>query len=182
MYKEEQMTEVEKKEVEYKQYIDAHIYNVQKVWEGIKPSLCGEYWIDDYTYHQIDANIQLHDQSKYSIDEFNGYRQWFYPVVGEAQSIELYDKAWNHHIHNNLHHWNYWVVASVYGNKALKMPCHYIFEMLCDWTAMSLKFKDVPSEFYRTQKNTMILHKETEIVIKNWLPIFDEFILDRGEK
>lgn len=45
--------------------------------------------------------------------------------------------------------------------------------MLCDWTAMSMKFKDTPSIFYNNNKYKMVLSNNTQKLIETFLPLFD---------
>ncbi len=52
---------------------------------------------------------------------------------------EAYDRAWLHHLHNNPHHWQYWVMPPEFNpdgdhdNGCLKMPEEYVLEMIADW-------------------------------------------------
>ena len=71
---------------------------------------------------------------------------------------------------------------------ALAMPFVYIFEMLCDWSAMSIyykgKGKDLPSLFYQENRSKMLLHAGTQKATELWLPIFDKVVkkITRGAK
>ena len=57
--------------------------------------------------------------------------------------------------------------------EALKMDEAAIIEMMCDWTAMSVKFKNIPSKWFDANKEKMVLHQDTIQTILYWLPIFD---------
>jgi hypothetical protein len=48
-----------------------------------------------------------------------------------------------------------------------------IIEMLCDWTAMSVAFKNMPSIWFDANKEKMVLHHDTFQAILHWLPLFD---------
>ena len=92
------------------------------------------------------TTIMDHDISKHSPEEYYAYDNYFY---GEQtpEVIEAFNKAWLHHIHNNPHHWQHWILLDddgefkISGNKirALEMPDDYIFEMICDWWSFSWK-------------------------------------------
>ena len=57
-----------------------------------------------------------------------------------------------------------------------------IIEMLCDWTAMSVKFKNIPSKWFDANKEKMVLHQDTIQTILYWLPIFDNVYSQMTEK
>ena len=86
------------------------------------------------------AVIQDHDQSKFGEDEFFAYAK--HHKGGGAP--EEFSKAWLHHIHNNPHHWNYWLFADGHSpkgttveNGAVYMPIRYSMEMVADWMGAS---------------------------------------------
>ena len=90
----------------------------------------------------------------------------------------MFDLAWNHHQKTNKHHWEYWVLISGKEMKPLPMDYIYIIEMLCNWSAMSLKFNDLPSEFFNKNKNRILLHKETKFIVESLLNMFDNAVKD----
>ena len=172
--------DIEAMETQYKAYIDEHIQNVKLVWEKVDPLLKGEYFLDDCDWHSINDLIREHDKSKYDSYEFEGYRKMFYPADGEPKDMDRFNNAWNHHQKNNPHHWEYWCLVENKGNiKTLDMPFPYIFEMLADWTAMSMKFNDTPSGFYKLKGTSMVLSGPTRKIVENWLPLFDKVV--KGE-
>ena len=155
----------DKTEEEYKTYIQEHISNVLKIYESIKTEINKN--LNNEKSLQLNINIYSHDKSKYSEYEFYGYKQYFYPNDKEVKNQDIFDLAWNHHQKTNKHHWEYWVLISGKEMKPLPMDYIYIIEMLCDWSAMSLKFNDKPSEFYNKNKNKILLHCETEYYVEN---------------
>ncbi len=167
------MSEIVERDIEYKLYIDNHINNIKQVWLDIQPYLRGKHEIEQ-TYHKlISEQIRVHDMSKYGSKEFTGYRQYFYPLKNEEKSLYLYEMAWNHHQKYNPHHWEYWVMGD---GKCLHMFFRYIIEMVCDWTAMSYKFGDTPSEFYAANADKIKLSNATERVVLDWLPLFSKML------
>ena len=54
--------------------------------------------------------------------------------------------------------------------------------MLCDWSAMSLKFKSTPSEFYEMNKYKMVFTYETRLYIEQNLSVFDKVVKGINEK
>ena len=124
--------------------------------------------------------IQLfcHDKSKTSITEYGPYDIYFYCKDKlDQESINKSELAWHNHIHQNPHHWQYWVLINDDdGIKALPMTRRYILELLCDW----MSFCITPIEPYGTfelnahelkkywedHKNIMILHPSTRSSIK----------------
>lgn len=170
--------ELDAKETEYTEYVNKHIKTVQAIWQYIQPFLTGKYWLEETFLGAVDLAIKEHDKSKFSNDEFHAYRQWFYPT--ELELVDQYFrhsefmKAWNHHQNLNRHHWEYWVfICDCDKTTALEMPLGYILEMLCDWTAMSLKNGNKPSDWFFSNRFKMKLHENTVENINLWLPIFD---------
>lgn len=85
--------------------------------------------------------LPLHDQSKYMPEEYEAYDRYFYRDGKDSyEGKKNFDKAWLHHIHNNPHHWQHWILLEDDGSgnpKPLDMPDNYIFEMICDWWSFS---------------------------------------------
>ena len=162
------------KEREYLAYVEQHIKTVQSVWLALQEHLTDCYWLDDCYYFIIDDRISRHDQSKYDSCEFCGYRQFFYPENANEKNAITFNYAWNHHQKANDHHWEYWLLIGDSGKVyALIMGFPSIIEMLCDWTAMSVKFKNMPSHWFDANKEKMVLHQDTIQTILHWLPLFD---------
>lgn len=81
--------------------------------------------------------LNIHDQSKFSLDEFPFYARNFFGDKGDPDG---WAKAWLHHIHAGPHHWNHWLFADGFTPKgstveggAVPMPHKYIREMVADW-------------------------------------------------
>lgn len=146
------------KAVEYKRYIKSHKDTVSLVWEELKK----EVYLNPETKEKINRLISKHDMSKYSEEEFEGYRQFFYPEPGEEKNKELFDISWNHHNKRNPHHWEYWLLHKKDGYRALEIPVEYVIEMLCDWTSMSVKFGNIPSSWYEENKERIVLEEKTQ--------------------
>lgn len=148
---------------EYRNYINEHIENVKKVFTCL---------VADHMPHAVIAAevITEHDESKFSSDEFIAYAQKFF---GDGCPKMDFDYAWNHHQKGNRHHWQYWIMWNPKGSLALPIPEKYIIEMLCDWTAMSLKFNNKPSDWLRDNINNMLLHDSTREYIMETMPFFD---------
>lgn len=85
-------------------------------------------------------DVLQHDDSKWSLAEFPGYALHF--KGGGAP--DRFAKAWLHHIHNNSHHWQYWIFAdgftpkgSTVENGVVEMPPWCVVEMVADWMGAS---------------------------------------------
>lgn len=159
----------------YKNYVDNHIKNVQSIWYELDKLCTDIFWLDDCMRVTMDCLIKSHDQSKYSDDEFYGYRQWFYPEDDVPKSKYYFDLAWNHHQKHNPHHWEYWIMQD---QTILPMSGVYWLEMLCDWGGMSLKFGDLPSQFYDDNFTKMRIHPDTRQAIDNWIELVDTAVIN----
>ena len=91
----------------------------------------------------------------------------------ERECLAYVDQRINQKI--NDHHWEYWLLIGTSGKiEVLEMDLPSIIEMLCDWTAMSVKFKNMPSIWFGANKGKMILDHDTLQTILHWLPLFDD--------
>ena len=106
------LLEIEGKRQEYKDYIEEHRENVKTVWLNILkcPELrnmvnAGMYGNQTGTVfeHIISQNIDMHDMSKYSEEEFEPYRRHFHSVneKEKEESTVDYGIAWQHDKDNN---------------------------------------------------------------------------------
>lgn len=161
------MSELRLKENEYKAYIKEHFNNVNSAFlkYGITMSR-----ILHITPGTLYVRVVKHDDSKYSPEEFDGYRQYFYACSGEKPNEELFDKAWEHHYKNNDHHPEYWV-NEVTGDIA-DMPPECIAEMLLDWEAMSMKFGGNTYDYYMKEKDNKPFSENTKIIIEDLIGLF----------
>ena len=107
----------------------------------------------------------FHDASKFSPKEFKHYAMNFYGAphtISEEEREQAFKQAWNHHLHNNPHHWQHWVLNGV----PLPIPFKHVVEMLCDWEAMGKVFNDTTRGFYYSEKDKMNLHEDTQLLIE----------------
>lgn len=134
-----------KKTREYLDYVDEHIENVRKAFIEVSDACNGMAWVsDDYTWHRIRREVELHDVSKLSARELTQYRDYFYPVGDQVNRIE-FDEAWRHHKANNSHH-----------HEVVKTQID-IIHMVIDWTAMGYKFGDTAQSYYENNKTRINL-------------------------
>lgn len=154
----------------YDQYLAEHIGNVNK----------GLHWmLDNLGLSQEEKSaIETamtefnHDESKYSTEEYIAYDKYFYGGNSSYKVVQDFNYAWLHHIHNNPHHWQYWVLLeddpeSGMPYKALEIPLPYIFEMIADWWSFSWKSGNLFEIFnwYADHRSKQIINlKSREIV------------------
>ena len=170
-------------EDKYQVYINEHIENVTRAWQNMKsiPSLKDlimKIWDKDTSsidiesiYNTTESNIQVHDASKRGPDEFEYYRRNFYPVNDKEKedNLQNFEKAWEHHYTNNMHHWDWWAIS---GNKE-KMPLPFVLEMCCDWIAMSMKYnKEDAIGWYKTNKRQIKLGKKQKLMAESVLQLY----------
>lgn len=151
-----------KKEAEYLDYIKEHIAFVNQAFEIYMKPLLNMTNISSKVsdealkaaINSVGENIDTHDASKFSDSEFDGYRAKWYPTQLELQGgqeyndkvDERYEECWKHHYTVNAHHPAHWYD---FENKVARdMTLEAIVEMLCDWEAMSLKFKTNTLNWY----------------------------------
>lgn len=140
--------------------------------------------------------IGRHDASKFDWDEeYYAYDEYFYgpnginSASGEASDDckEGFNYAWLHHIHNNPHHWQYWVLVNddkENGTRVLEMPDRYILEMILDWWTFSWKNGDLYEIFnwWNEHSDYILLGEETrDKIVKIFRLILDKINEIGGE-
>lgn len=123
-------------------------------------------------------NIRKHDASKYDREEYEAYDAYFYGNQS-YEVVEDFKYAWLHHIHNNPHHWQYWILNNDdpdEGEVILDMPDCYIIEMICDWWSFSWKKGNLDEIFawYDERKDYMKMSKYTHMKVKYYLKLIKD--------
>ena len=148
---------------EYNNYILEHVDNVKKAYNWLRDH---NIILEDYSFI-----IDFHDLSKFSGEEYDAYDNYFYGRRTEKVKKE-FNYAWLHHIHNNPHHWQHWVLINDEdGTHALEMPKEYVVEMISDWWAFSHKSGNLYEIFdwYSNHKKNMTLHENTRKLVEDIL-------------
>lgn len=133
-----------KEEYDYKDYVDKHIKNVMDSYNARSREIGIVLGLTSLEQIALKDKIAVHDLSKYTDEEFEGYRQWFFTTPGEDRNKEAFDKAWKHHYTVNDHHPEYW--------KGKDMSKVAIGELICDWEAMSRNFGGNPLQYFEDNK------------------------------
>lgn len=160
----------------YSHYLVEHIRRVRRAIEEFLKT--EEFGISPYNNPDFIAEMHVrsdnHDKSKWSIEEFFPYAEHYYGKHSEHPDMEdpAYDKAWEHHVASNDHHDGYWRQE---GRTPEQAPIESVFEMLCDWTSMSVFSGGYPSEWYNRNKGEVLegYPSETLSVIDEYIPVFD---------
>lgn len=142
--------------------------------------------------HQI---LYGHDESKKSMEEYEAYDTFYYTNNQSYQALEDFNAAWLHHIHNNPHHWQHWVliVDDVGGREnadvknginLIEIPYHYILEMVMDWFTFGVREQDMYStkKWYAEHKHTIKLNSDSRKVLESILDtIYQRLDQDEGD-
>lgn len=156
--------------VAYLKYLEQHAKNVTKGYTWIEENLPEILNGENYEW-QIRYN---HDHSKYSITECDAYDKYFYGKEKTEEIKKNFNLAWLHHIHNNPHHWQHWVLINDdpgEGMIMLDMPYNYIIEMICDWWSFSWTKGNLYEIFnwYDAHKDYMKLSDKTRETVEDIL-------------
>ena len=147
--------EQKEKEMENLKYVKTHIDNVRTAWNNMKSTESCTDIIKSYSTMEIgafieymDKKIYIHDQSKFSKEEWEPYRKNFYPINDKEKEDNKadFEAAWKHHYTVNHHHWDYWYKVKKDVNA---MPLEDIIEECCDWIAMSMVFPGTAYDFFK---------------------------------
>lgn len=143
-------------------FVRIFVYNENKKFNV----LVKEGLMDSKIYHRLAEDIMHHDESKYSDEEFDGYREKFYPdsqVRTEEENRivdEKFEQAWAHHKFNNSHHLQYWFIHRYNPDTdtiedveegRYDMPLFAIYHMICDWQGMCGTKGGTVIEWYTTK-------------------------------
>jgi anaerobic selenocysteine-containing dehydrogenase len=176
-----------KKQQEYYDYIVDHIANVHKAYELYFIPLLSRKHISDIISDEefrdaiISAkeDIDKHDASKFGEDEFDPYRERFYPTreeqINDDNDYETFihdrfEQAWIHHYTNNNHHPMYWVNKET--GEIRDMTLRAIVHMICDWEAMSMAMGTNTIDWFQNKAD-----KEKEAMSPNTLKLVNEILL-----
>ena len=154
----------------YDQYLAEHIGNVNKGLNWMLDNLGLSQ--EEKTAIETAMVSFNHDESKYSTEEYEAYDKYFYGGNRSYKVVQDFNYAWLHHIHQNPHHWQYWVLleddpVSNLPYKTLPIPLPYIFEMIADWWSFSWKSGNLFEIFnwYADHRSKQIINpKSREIV------------------
>lgn len=156
---------------QYDEYLFEHRANVMHAfWWLFNNGLIDD--SENFGEYVILYNMRQHDASKNDIDEYRAYDSYFYGDNSDENVAKDFDYAWLHHIHNNPHHWQHWVLFEDEGTvKALEMPYEHMIEMICDWWSFSFKSGNLYEiiDWYEDHKDKMILHENTRKAVEDIL-------------
>jgi hypothetical protein len=158
----------------YDEYLQNHLSGVLRAFEWIVKNI-PDIFGDDSVRRDVEYNIiYAHDKSKYGQEEYEAYDNYFYGNRS-YDVVNAFNYAWLHHIHNNPHHWQYWILNNddpEKGEHILDMPDCYIIEMICDWWSFSFNKGQINEIFkwYDEHKKYMKLSdytcKKVEDILK----------------
>ena len=152
--------------LQYDTYIKEHKANVYKAFQWLLYNGILDKFDEDVMNESKYLCEYTHDESKYSKEEYDAYDKYFYGGNKSYAVVQDFNYAWLHHIHNNPHHWQYWILVNDDPDKAeviLDMPDVYIIEMICDWMSFSIKKGDINElfKFYESRSAYMKLSDYT---------------------
>ena len=170
--------------IQYDNYLKNHIANVGKGFD----------WIDSYlpallsgAQNEIEYQCKFgHDQSKYDSAEYLAYDAYFYGGNRSYKVCQDFNYAWLQHIHQNPHHWQYWVLINDdpnEGEKIMDMPYNYIVEIEMDWWAFNWAKGDLHEIFnwYNEHKDYIKLSDKTRKTVEDILAKIKAKLEEREE-
>lgn len=168
----------------YNEYLHEHASGVRKGLQWMSDNLTG---IDSTILSKAFFNAEVHDNSKMGPEEYKPYDDYFYGGNRSYKVVRDFNYAWLHHIHNNKHHWQYWVLANddpKDGTVGLEMPLEYVYEMIADWWSFSWKSGDLTEIFdwYDKHKERMILHERTRKVVEDILEQMKKILIPNKDQ
>jgi hypothetical protein len=172
---------------EYDKYLMEHRAAVADAWGWILNHFgdAGLEQLSDLTVLTVTIAIESHDMSKYSPAEYAAYNAYFYGKNKTDIVQRNFDHAWLHHIHENPHHWQHWVLMEDDPEtgepfKCLEMDEASVIEMICDWWSFSFRKGNLKEIFdwYEEHKKTIKLHPNTRKEVERILGLIREKLED----
>ena len=177
---------INRKELEYYNYINTHRYNVKYAFIKYGEILVRSF-LDDFNggytllYSILENRVNSHDDSKTASSEYDGYRMRFHPIEEEkdfaTDDNPKFVAAWKHHYTNNDHHPEYYYIYE--DDKpvdAKEMPIDAILEMALDWVAMGMSNGNSKAyDYYKKTKNKFIMHPESRKKFERCLNIIKAY-------
>lgn len=157
----------------YPQYIQAHTNAVKSAFYYLREA--GVFsGISEKELEKAERKILKHDHSKFSDEEWDAYDAYFYGRSRSFEVVEEFKRAWLHHIHENRHHWQHWVLIPEDPGEeltALEIPDCYIVEMVCDWASFGYMHGDVSevTDWYDSHKKRIVMHPTSRRKIEDIL-------------
>lgn len=120
------------------------------------------------------GEIEYHDHSKWFPEEFPGYAKHFFG----GGDINALVRSWQHHLHNNPHHWQYWMFPDGYSpvgadvvDGCIFMPDNYVCEMVADWIGASLSYAgtDNMTDWLKNNYGKIRLHPKSKYLLDTML-------------
>lgn len=174
---------------EYDEYLIEHKTNVVNGLRWFIENM-PHLFVDDGFKSEVIYNVTFgHDKSKYDKEEYDAYDAYFYGDSEETDKEQIKNKfnyAWLRHIHNNPHHWQYWILKNddpENGEIILDIPDVYIIEMICDWWSFSWKQNKLTEIFdwYDKHKDYMKLSPLTRQKVEAILSDMQMELIDYAE-
>ncbi len=178
----------------YDEYLDEHISAVQKGWQWMQDNLLDRIdpWIREQypntefspiDIFEIDDQMRYHDASKTRPEEYYPYDTYFYGGNKSHAVVENFQKAFLLHIHENPHHWQYWILTHDDPDEPetlIEIPLNYIFEMICDWWSFSWRKDDLTEIFnwWDEHKDYIRMHKKSRKVLEYILKEMKDILTD----
>lgn len=160
----------------YPDYLIKHCANVEQAFNWLEenvPEVLTDLGLPATTFYNLQES---HDNSKWGDQEYQAYDNYFYGDKSYSV-VKEFDYAWLHHIHNNPHHWQYWVLMEDEGDiKPLEIPGEFVVEMVCDWLSFAIQKEDMREVFkwYDAHKSKMKLHPKTRRQVEKILDAIDK--------
>lgn len=151
----------------YDKYLENHRQAVKKAYQWIAA------YIPELTDVEATRNIEFHDMSKNTPDEYKPYDDYFYGEQTPAV-IEAFNRAWLMHIHRNPHHWQHWVLINDEPKEGtillvgiqLKCRTHILLRWFVSWIKGDLSEMFA---WYKDHEAYIKLHNNTRSIVEEIL-------------
>ena len=177
---------INRKELEYFNYINTHRYNVKYAFIKYGDILVKSF-LDDFNggytllYSILENRVSNHDNSKTSSSEYDAYRMRFHPIEEEkdfaTDDNPNFAAAWKHHYTNNDHHPEYYYIYEDDKPVDVKeMPIDAIIEMALDWVAMGMNNGNSKAyDYYKKVEHDFMMHPESRKKFEKCLNIIKAY-------
>ena len=162
----------------YNEYLNNHRDNLYKGFNWLKENIPDIFKQEEIELKLIDL-IHKHDDSMFTIEEYEACDNYYYECNTKCGMVDddtenKFNVAWLHHLHNNPHHWQYWIMYNDDPSEReiyLEIPYEYILEMILDWWAFSWAKNDLYEIFnwYDINKSYLRINFKSKMEIEKIL-------------
>jgi hypothetical protein len=119
------------------------------------------------------VSLILHDWDKFLPHNFAAGAAFLFGDQLDIRNLSDWNQTCLRHFKRNKHHFQYWILIREdipeLGFQPLEIPEEHLMELLADWFAAGKFYGLSAWDWYRRNKQTILLHDKTRAIIERYL-------------